>query len=138
MNFIYGPHTRHTVACHAPRARTPTCVWTTSVSISCYRLFPPNLHTQNNLTVQRRYSMPAPFHTYHAPVFPLSLFSPFSPLSVVLSLWAATASPQAQRDLCAAPINFHLVSQLGLPVSLSLPLLPLHLSLSHPLTSAFH
>lgn len=48
-------------------------VCTTSVSISCYRLFPPNLHTQNNLTVQRR-------------LFPLSL-----------SGTAAAASPQGRR-----------------------------------------
>lgn len=128
--------TRGTRSPATPRKpRTPTCVWTTSVSISCYRLFPPNLHTQNNLTVQRRYSRPSPSHTYHAPVSPLSLFSPFSPLSLALSLWAAAASPQAQRDLCAAPINFHLVSQLGLPVSLS-PSFSLFLPL--PLTSAFH
>lgn len=128
--------TRGTRSPATPRAPcTPTCVWTTSVSISCYRLFPPNLHTQNNLTVQRRYGRPAPSRTYQAPVFPLSLFSPFSPLSVVLSLWASAASPQGRRDLCAAPINFHLVSQLGLPVSLS-PSFSLFLLL--PLTSAFH
>lgn len=122
--YLWPAHAAHG---RLPRPARPL-VWTTSVSISCYRLFPPNLHTQNNLTVQRRYSMPSPFSTY------LSLFH-LSFISCTLSLWAAAASPQGRRDLCAAPINFHLVRQLGLPVSLSLSI-PFSLPLG--VTSAFH
>lgn len=70
----------------------PLSVCTTSVSISCYRLFPPNLHTQNNLTVQRRHL-------------------PFA--SPPPSLWDSSSCVPTGST---RPINFHLVSQLELPV----------------------
>lgn len=68
--YLWPAHAAHG---RLPRPARPL-VWTTSVSISCYRLFPPNLHTQNNLTVQRRYSMPSPFSTYLS-LFHLSFIS---------------------------------------------------------------
>jgi len=79
------------VACHLPHAVAP--LWTTSVSISCYRLFPPNLHTQNNLTASggRDMRMRRLSSVLHRP---------------------ASLGPSLSFQLRprAAPINFHLVS----------------------------
>lgn len=116
--------TRGTRSPATPRKpRTPTCVWTTSVSISCYRLFPPNLHTQNNLTVQRRYGMLSPFHTYHSPFSFLSLPS----LSSTVSLGISCVPTGSTRPVCAA--NKFPFSQPTRATCLALPLL---LSLSPP------
>lgn len=138
MNFIYGPHT--TAWCHAPPL-PPASVCTTSVSISCYRLFPPNLHTQNNLTVQRRhlpFASPSlslgqqqlrPHRVDAANKFPFSQptratclpFSPPSPSDqrIPLELWEFVIlhncciwSPSAAKLICQME-NCHFVSNVA-------------------------